>query len=136
MYISAYKPNEPAAGCSAAISARAHITVIAIRAPPRKLTITAGPASFTEIALPRNNPVPMLEPRAIMEIWAGVRLRCRPASRSRIGLGSTGASVTTAGSLSLVIAPHRNRGPQNNQRIDWPTRRVACPNVLERTYGG
>src|SRR2546429_8385674 len=66
--------KEPAVGCAAAISARAHIIGKAINAPATKLRITAGPASFTAMALPRNSPVPMVLPRPSMEIG---RASCR-----------------------------------------------------------
>jgi len=83
-YISAYTPNEPATGCATVISPSAHIKHSAIAPAARKLKITPGPASLTEMALPRNNPVPIAPPIAIMESCRGVKWRWRPASRPMI----------------------------------------------------
>src|SRR6267378_8408208 len=108
-YISAYSPNDPAAGCAAAISPSAHIIVTAMQAAPTKLRITAGPASFTEIALPRKRPVQIVLPRPIMASCPGVRLRCRPASRSTTSVGAGAPRDAPPGISGLLMARHRNR---------------------------
>src|SRR6266581_2102781 len=108
-YISAYSPNDPAAGCAAAISASAHIMVRAMHAAPIKLRITAGPASFTAMALPKNRPVPMLLPRPIMASWAGVRSRWRPASRATIAAGWGSLTEDAPAIVGSVIVRHPNR---------------------------
>src|SRR5215472_5801636 len=108
-YISAYRPNEPAVGCAADISARAHIMGRAMQAAATKLRITAGPASFTEMALPRNSPVPMVLPRPSIASCAGDRLRWSPDSRATIVVdrwSSVGAGEAREGSF---MARHRSR---------------------------
>src|SRR5882762_10512135 len=125
-YISAYSPNDPAAGCAAAISASAHIIVTARHAPPAKLRITAGPASFTEIALPRKRPVPIVLPRPIMASCPGVRLRCRPASRSTTSVGAGALRDAPPGISGLLMARHRNRNsfPLPDLHV-WPVNDAA-----------
>src|SRR5882762_8676480 len=121
-YISAYSPNDPAAGCAAAISASAHIIVSAMHAPPTKLRITAGPASFTEMALPRNKPVPIVLPMPIMASWAGVRLRWRPPSCSTIFVDEgllLGEGCPMGGS---IIARNANR--KSPRQVDLNERTV------------
>src|SRR6266704_4766295 len=108
-YISAYSPKEPAVGFAAAISAKAHIIGRAMQAAATKLRITAGPASLTAIALPRNRPVPMVLPKPSMASCAGVRLRCRPDSRATVAadwLASLTAGISREGSL---MAGHGSR---------------------------
>src|SRR5436305_8407159 len=126
-YISAYSPKEPAVGWAAAISARAHIIGKAIRAPATKLRITAGPASLTAMALPRNRPVPMVLPRPSIASWTGVRLRCRPDSRATMVAGrpfSAAAGMSKAGSL---MARHRSRNTSDLLHFDLNVRPVnAC----------
>src|SRR5579859_829083 len=107
-YISAYKPNDPAAGCSTAISASAHMTVNAMSAPSAKLKITAGPASFTEIALVKKSPVPIVLPSAIMATWAELNRCCSPASRCTSSFSPLAARNCFAWSAS-VMASHPNR---------------------------
>ncbi len=43
--------------------------------------MTEGPASFTEMALPRNSPVPIVQPRPIIATWWGFSSRRSPDSR-------------------------------------------------------
>jgi hypothetical protein len=43
--------------------------------------MTLGPARPMANLLPRNRPVPIAPPIAIMLIWPAVSFRCRPASR-------------------------------------------------------
>src|SRR5215467_2108319 len=108
-YISANRPKEPAVGCAADISARAHIIGRAIKAAATKLRITAGPASFTEMALPRKSPVPMVLPRPSIASWAGERLRWSPDSRATMAverLPSIAAGEPREGSS---MARHRSR---------------------------
>src|SRR5579859_3786673 len=110
--ISAYNPNDPAAGCSTAISASAHITVSAITAPAAKLKITAGPASFTLIALPKKSPVPIVQPRPIIATCRDDSRLCKPASRlatSRISLFDGAAAVGGDSCGSAFMALHRNK---------------------------
>src|SRR5229473_1092727 len=113
-YISAYSPNDPAAGCSTAISASAHITARAMTAPAAKLRITAGPASFTLIALPRKSPVPMVQPNPIIATWRELSRLCKPASRLATSCTSLVDGAALEGGLgcgSAFMALHRNKRP-------------------------
>src|SRR5256884_297963 len=100
--------KEPAVGCAAAISARAHIIGKAINAPATKLRITAGPASFTAMALPRNSPVPMVLPRPSMASCAGLRLRSRPDSRATMVAARLSSTAISEGSSLMARHPNRN----------------------------
>src|SRR5262249_26278523 len=91
------------------ISARAHIIGRAIKAAATKLKITAGPASFTAMALPRNRPVPMALPRPSIASCAGDRLRCRPDSRATMVVGWLSASVVGIPREGSFMARHGNR---------------------------
>src|SRR5882724_1398929 len=115
-YISAYSPNEPAAGCSTAISASAHITVNVMSAPAAKLKITAGPASFTEIALVKKSPVPIVLPSAIMATCAALNWCCKPASRCTSS-ASPPVLFNCFGCRPSVIASHANRVASQPQHV-------------------
>src|SRR5215472_5393461 len=56
----------------------------AISAPTAKLSSTAGPARLIANPLPRNSPVPIAPPIAIMAIRRALRVRRKPRSRSMI----------------------------------------------------
>src|SRR5215467_926695 len=117
-YISAKRPKEPAVGCAADISARAHIMGMAMHAAATKLRITAGPASFTDMALPRKRPVPMVLPRPSIASCAGDRLRCSPDSRATMvveRLSSIAAGDVREG---CFMARHRSRNPSDV--LVWP----------------
>src|SRR5215472_15559291 len=144
-YISAKSPKEPAVGCAADISARAHIIGRAINAAATKLRITAGPASLTEMALPRNKPVPMVLPKPSMASCAGDRLRCKPDSRATMvveRLSSIDAGGAKGGSF---MARHRNRNADyvllSSSTLDLTVGTVNdegtdCPSNRSRGIGG
>src|SRR5215467_9060125 len=108
-YISANNPKEPAVGCAADISARAHIIGRAIKAAATKLRTTAGPASFTEMALPRNRPVPMVLPKPSMASCAGERLRCKPDSRATMVVERLSFAAAGEAREGSFMARHRSR---------------------------
>src|SRR5258708_27769810 len=75
------------------------------------------------MALPRNRPVPIAPPRAIMESCLGVRFRCSPASRSRIALSAVSFVEAMLAARESAMAGHRirKRAPHNSsapERLD------------------
>src|SRR2546425_9554266 len=76
--------------------------------------MTPGPTKRTEMALPRNRPVPMAPPMEIMESWREVRLRWRPASRARTSCSAAG---TAAGG---------EVGCQAMERASWYQKQLAA----------
>src|SRR6516165_8067959 len=77
----------------------------AISAPSAKLRSTAGPARLIAKPLPRNSPVPIAPPMAIMVMRRALRLRRKPRSRSMISAKPAPRSLTfTTGSLSRCPA--------------------------------
>src|SRR5579862_8659368 len=83
--------------------------------------MTAGPAVRTASALPRNSPVPMAPPMAIMLIWRSLSLRARPCStETACPLRSGNATGSAA-----IIRP-KCRQLASSNRGYWPASSGHC----------
>ena len=75
-----YAANDPETGCSTAISPSMRMRKYTITPTSANEISTAGPAYWIDPAEPKNRPVPIDEPKAIIINCLLLTLLCRPCS--------------------------------------------------------